>query len=323
MPVVCVHMPAYRHAAFLAQAIDSVLAQKTDFDVHILIGEDGSDDATPDICRDYERRYPDIVKVIYRDRAKKNDHADSLPGRYNVIDLYEKAQGEFIALLEGDDYWIDEHKLQAQVDHLRAHPEQVFCFTNAYNEYPGGKRVDYVRDWLGGRTPAAVMSQKDIVPMNFIPTAGVMYRKDKLTTYPKAFHTVAALDWVLYITLAEKGPFGYMDRISAVRRVHEGGVISMKDPLVKIDRNLHLLDEIDTMTGHRYTDIILERRAQLDRTAIQHAVDTKAPERGAKYLRDLLADPRLRKATSTRELLRSSMLVHTPALARIIHRFRS
>ncbi len=316
-------MPAYRHAAFIAQAIDSVLAQKIDFDVRILIGEDGSDDATPDICRDYERRYPDIVSVIYRDRSKKSDYADSLPGRYNVIDLYDKAQGEFIALLEGDDYWIDEHKLQVQVDHLRAHPEQSFCFTNAYNEYAGSKRVDYVRDWLGGKTPAATLTQRDIVPMNFIPTAGVIYRKDRLTTYPKAFHTVAALDWVLYITLAERGPFGFIDRISAVRRVHEGGVISMKDPLVKIDRNLHLLEEIDAMTAHKYSDIILDRRAQLDRTAIQHAVDSGTPEKGAKYLRDLIGHPQLRRSATTRELLRSSMLVHTPVLAKLIHRMRS
>ncbi len=323
MPVVCVHMPAYRHAAFIAQAIDSVLAQKTDFDVHILIGEDGSDDSTPDICREYERLYPDRIRVIYRDRSKKTDYADSLPGRQNVIDLYKQATGEFVALLEGDDYWIDTNKLQAQVDHLRAHPEQSFCFTNAYNLYPSGKREDYVRGWLGGKLPEAEMQQRDIVAKNFIPTAGVMYRRDRLTRYPPIFQTVAALDQVLYITLAEQGGFGFLDRMSAVRRIHEGGVVSMKGLLVKIDRSLHQLQEIDVMTEGRYAELLLDRRAELNRMAIQHAVDSGEPEKGAKYLKELVKHPGLRERTSTRELLRSGILVHTPALARIVHRYRS
>ncbi len=323
MPLVRVLMPAYRHGAFIAQAIESVLAQKTSFDIDILIGDDGSDDATPDICRDYERRYPGLVHAILRDRSKKNDYADSLPGRRNLIDLYQRSTGEFIALLEGDDYWIDAHKLQAQVDHLNAHPEQSFCFTEAYNEYPDGKRVEYTRSWLGEKAIGPTFDLKDIVPMNFVATASVVYRRHLLQEIPPAFERVAALDWILYVVLAGQGPFGFLDRVSAVRRVHPGGVISMKDLLTTIDHNLDLLTTIDGITMQRFTPSILSRKAELHRMAIQHAVDTGVPEKGAKHLRALLTHPVLRKSAGTKQLLRSGILVHTPALARFIHRFRN
>jgi Glycosyl transferase family 2 len=315
-------MPTYRHAPFLAQAIDSVLAQRTtDVNIILLISDDGSDDGTQDIIRDYQQRHPDRIRARFVDPAtKRTDSTDSLPGRETLIAHYRWASAEYIGLLEGDDYWIDADKVQLQVDHLRARPTHSFCFTNAYNEYDGHRREDYVRGWLKGAVPAGALTQKDIVAANFVPTAGVIYRRSCFLEIPEPFHSVAALDWILYIALAEKGEFSYIDRHSAVRRVHEGGVISMKPPLVKIDRNLHLLSAIDRMTQGRHARSLDERRVHLLRTAIQHAVDSGTPLEGKPYLAHLTADPRLRQQVPTKEILRSTILLRAPWLGRLIHR---
>lgn len=316
-------MPTYRHAAFVEQAIDSVLSQRLrDVGVTLLISDDGSDDGTQDILKRYASRYPDRIRLRLRDPATKDDMGDELPGRNTLIAHYRWASAEFIGLLEGDDHYIDNDKLQVQVDHLRAHPDLSFCATNAYNEYPGPRREDYVRGWLG-TWPAGTLTQRDIVARNFIPTAGVVYRRDRFPEIPNAFHTVAALDWILYIALTEHGGFQMLDRMSAVRRVHAGGVISMKDPLVKIDRNLHLLGEIDRMTHEHHRDLTDARRAELCRDAIRTAVDRGSPEQGEKYLRLLTRTGSLRRITGRRERLRATLLVRYPLAARLLYRVLS
>ena len=313
-------MPTYRHAAFVEQAIDSVLSQRLrDVAVTLLISDDGSDDGTQEILQRYADRYPERIKLRLRDPSTKDDMADELPGRQTLISHYRWATAEYIGLLEGDDYFIDDDKLQVQVDHLRAHPALSFCSTNAYNEYPGPRREDYIRGWLG-KWPGGTLMQRDIVTRNFLPTAGVVYRSDRFPAIPAAFHIVAALDWILYIALTEGGGFEVLDRFSAVRRVHAGGVISMKDPLVKIDRNLTLLTEIDRMTGVRHTDLIDPRRADLCRQAIQLAVDKGEPAQGAKYLQLLTGPGTLRAQTSARERLRATLLVGYPRIARLLNR---
>lgn len=316
-------MPTYRHAAFVEQAIESVLCQRLrDVEVVLLISDDGSDDDTPTILQRYAQRYPDRIRLRLRDPATKNDQHEDLPGRQTLINHYRWATAEFIGLLEGDDYFIDADKLQIQVDHLRANPELSFCSTNAYNEYEGNRRVDYVRGWLGGAFPQGTLTQSDIVAKNFVPTAGVVYRLDRFKEIPAPFHTVAALDWILYIALTDHGGFQLLDRFSAVRRVHAGGVISMKDLLVKIDRSLHQLTEVDGMTSGRYRTTTDQRRIELCRMAIQHAVDTKEPERGSPYLALLKESRSLRAGTTLRERFRAELLVNYPKFARLIHSWK-
>jgi glycosyltransferase involved in cell wall biosynthesis len=314
-------MPTYRHAAFVEQAMDSVLGQRTrDVQVRLLISDDGSDDDTPVILQRYAQRYPQQISLRLRNAATKKDQQDTLPGRDSLIAHYRWATAEYIGLLEGDDYYIDPDKLQDQVDHLRANPHLSFNATNAYNEYEDDRREDYVRGFLGGNFPEKELAQSDIVSANFVPTAGVVFRLDRFPAIPRPFHTVAALDWILYIALTDHGGFQLLNRYSAVRRVHAGGVISMKDPLLKCDRNLHLLQEINSMTAGRYGHLIAQRRIELCRLALQRAVDIGQPKRGAPYLRALHAEPSWRQQAGLRERMRSYVLVHHPSLARVLHR---
>lgn len=115
----------YNHAAYIAECIESVICQKTAFSFEVLIGEDGSNDGTAAICDVYAAQYPDLVKVFHRNRKDViyvNGHAT---GRYNFAETMKSARGEFLALLDGDDYWCDEQKLQKQVEQLRQNPDCV------------------------------------------------------------------------------------------------------------------------------------------------------------------------------------------------------
>lgn len=107
----------YGHEAFIRHALDSILMQKVDFKYEVIVGEDCSPDETRKILKCYESEYPNFFKMIYRD--------SNLGGRLNAYDLYLRSKGKYIAVLEGDDFWIDENKLQKQIDFLENNSEYI------------------------------------------------------------------------------------------------------------------------------------------------------------------------------------------------------
>ena len=126
----------YFHEAYIAQCLDSILAQETDLRYEILVGDDASQDKTPEIIRDYAERYPDKIRPFLRTKnigASRND-----------IDLMGKARGKYIAPLEGDDYWVSRHKLQRQWEFLEQHPEYIGCCGRCLMVDENGQ-ADYTR----------------------------------------------------------------------------------------------------------------------------------------------------------------------------------
>ena len=118
-PVVSVIMVTYNHEPYIREAIESVLMQKTDFEVELIIGEDCSQDRTREICFDYQRRYPEKIRVLWSD-----ENVYKISGHERRC-IY-KARGDYLAFCEGDDYWTDPLKLQKQVDLIRA-KNAVMC----------------------------------------------------------------------------------------------------------------------------------------------------------------------------------------------------
>jgi glycosyltransferase involved in cell wall biosynthesis len=117
MPKVSVICNTYNHEAYISQCLDGFLAQQTDFDVEFLIHDDASTDQTPSIIKDYARRYPGKFNILLQ---TENQFSMGL----SIIDLnMARANGEYIAVCDGDDYWCDPLKLQRQVDYMDTHPD--------------------------------------------------------------------------------------------------------------------------------------------------------------------------------------------------------
>ena len=118
-PLVSVRILTYNHERWIAQAIESVLMQECDFAFELVIGEDCSTDNTRAICLDYQARYPHLIRVL---------HSDANVGvEKNSLRANARLRGEYVCAFEGDDYWIDERKLQKQVDLMRKHPDATLC----------------------------------------------------------------------------------------------------------------------------------------------------------------------------------------------------
>ena len=134
MPLVSVCMTTYNHEAYLAQAIESVLAQQTSFGVELVLGEDCSTDRTPEICRDYAEKYPDRIRLV--------TSPENVGWRRNYRRTFEACRGKYVAYLDGDDWWSDPLKLQKQADLMEADPECGMCYTRASNYWQATDRTE-------------------------------------------------------------------------------------------------------------------------------------------------------------------------------------
>lgn len=207
---------SYFHESYIAQALDSVLAQETTLKYEILVGDDASQDRTPEIIREYAVRYPDIIFPTLR---KENVGAN-----HNGADLLERARGKYIAVLEGDDFWLDPHKLQKQWEFLESHPEYSACCGKCLVVDESG-RPDYTQ------TPHFVWNKKvftldDLVESWNVPgQAGTMMYRRVTDVDPALNHIHRNVgDKTSVLVLLSKGPIYCSNEVlSAYRRVDKSG----------------------------------------------------------------------------------------------------
>ena len=213
-PLVSVQCLVYNHEPYLRKCLDGLVMQKTHFPFEIIVHDDVSTDHSVDIIKEYESKYPDIVKPIYE---KENQYSK---GDGRIIQIMNVAcKGKYIALCEGDDYWTDPLKLQKQVDFLESHPEysMVCCRTELYSERRK-KIIGEVRTRIGNGSlsPKLVILKGGL----YIATVSVIYKKDlRSNDYPSYCIKCHVGDYPLQIMGAMKGGIYYFDEPMAVYRV--------------------------------------------------------------------------------------------------------
>jgi len=118
-------MITYNQEKFVAQAIKSVMMQKTNFDFELIIGDDKSTDATTNIINDFVKRYPKKIKLLPSE--------NNIGPIKNFLKTLQSCRGQYIAILEGDDYWLSKNKIQNQVDFLDLRPDFMICQKTIFN----------------------------------------------------------------------------------------------------------------------------------------------------------------------------------------------
>ena len=259
---VSVAMITYNHEPFIAQAIESVLMQQTDFAFELVIGEDCSTDATRNLVRSYAAKYPNKINALLHSKNLGPAHS---PGKNNFVSVLKSCRGKYIALLEGDDYWTDPHKLQKQVNFLDRESDFAVCFHNAKIIYENNAQEP--QNYCPA-THKKEFSLEDLLGENFIPTCSVVYRNGLIEKFPEWFYKTVMADWPLHILNAQMGRIGYIENTMGVYRIHSGGIWSGENEMQKFRHTLALYKVFQTHLSIQYQPIIRKQIIRLwDATA--------------------------------------------------------
>lgn len=219
LPLVQTRTMTYMHEEFIRDCIEGLLIQKTTFPVQILIHDDASTDNTAKIVREYEKKYPRLIKAYYQ-KENTYRHPQKREMRKEFRDWFI---GKYIAVCEGDDYWTDPEKIQKQVSYLEENEEYVMTYHGS---------VDLIDGKLTGDT-------------NYMPrTPTRLYRNIKLN-YPEILTTALNGDTILRLLLEEHGKFALLKDIKpSVRRVHSRGVYRSLSELDKLNAGIDTADKL-------------------------------------------------------------------------------
>lgn len=243
---VSVLVMTYNHAKFIRQALESVLMQQVNFDYEILISEDCSTDGTREIVKEYYERFPEKIHLLL---SENNLHSNAV-----VVRGINAARGDYIALLDGDDYWTNPDKLQKQVDFLDTYHDCSLCFHNAQVVYEDNSQEPW--NW----TPAnqkQFSTLEDIWLGNFIATCSTMFRRGLFGKVPDWYDSFFPItDWPLHILNAEHGNIGYINEVMGGYRYHSGGLYSPFSQFQKLEKTLSFYHKINADLNYKHDKIV-------------------------------------------------------------------
>jgi len=214
-PVVSVHMMTYNHEPYIRQAIEGVMMQKTDFEFELVIGEDCSQDKTREICFEYQKKYPDKIRVLWW-----HENVSKLGGNWRRV--LARCRGDYIAFCEGDDYWIDPLKLQKQVDYIR-NTTSVMCVANSEWHHPDGQIEKRVY-----RTERGFLSLDDFLHHYFHTTTYLIKRNVYLDCQKRYREIIVWYDCTLSTCMATMGRVCFLPDIVSVYRWTGTGISGCK-----------------------------------------------------------------------------------------------
>ena len=222
-PLLSVVVLTFQQTSFIEQALASVIGQVTDFPFEIIICDDHSKDGSFDKIKRFWEENPEKVRIL---SSTSNLGIYTGNGRLNLVRGFSACRGKYIALLEGDDFWKGEEKLQQQVDLLERDSSLSAVIHRAEIVDESGSLIDHVpREEVEELTRFNV-NDTLLHSISFAHTASAVFRKPNSDLIPEWALSAYAADRVIYTCLAAKGDIGYLNKIFSVYRKHPEGISS-------------------------------------------------------------------------------------------------
>jgi len=245
---VSVAMITYKHEKYLAQAIEGVLSQIANFSIELIVADDNSPDTTASIVQHYIDTHPNGSWIRYY-RHKKN-----IGMMQNAQFVTNQCTGTFIAICEGDDYWIDNNKLQTQVDFLQRNKEYSICF-HSVSEIDEQNNIIQTTNANQPDTSTIL----ELAKGNFIHSLSVVYRKQS-QTLPPFFYGLDIGDYPTHLWYAQFGKIKFISNVMGVYRIHHQGIWSGAS---RVKKDFMYCSTILTLIGHFDNEINKNLSAQV------------------------------------------------------------
>ena len=219
--LVSVRLMVYNHEAYIREAIEGILKQKTTFPIEVVVGDDFSTDNSLAIISEYENTPHIHFKILERKVGEDYWQNRQKIGRlHNFYNILENCSGKYIALLDGDDHWTDPYKLQKQVDFLEKNSDFSICFHNL-------EILNQIDKKTSSITNSNEKEVSDILDLakkgNFMFTASVLFKKPK-NGFPNWLEELPIGDYPLHLYNAQFGKIKFLDEVMGVYRIHADGI---------------------------------------------------------------------------------------------------
>lgn len=249
----------YNHEKYIRDCLEGALSQQVNGDYEIVISEDRSTDNTRQIVEEYQRKYPDKIKLFL------NEKNLGLIG--NWVKSMQRCQGEYLAICEGDDYWTDPYKLQKQIDFLDSNPD--YCITS--------HNADVIKDGAFIRK-YCVDSHPQIMDLEYLlefgsggPTCSLVFRGKVIEALPAWFSQMHSCDWTIQAMCASFGKMKYFPETMGVWRKHGTGAafnaklearsLKISDTGLPAKYSLEINNAINKHFDYKYDDLIKKQNA--------------------------------------------------------------
>jgi glycosyltransferase involved in cell wall biosynthesis len=254
-PDISVVLVTHNHSRFVRDAMADIDAQSTTHSLEVIVADDASTDGTRELLAPWVESSPHAVSLLPSE--------DRLGITANYERAFKACKGRFVAVLEGDDRWIDASKLDVLVAELEAHPAVAFAFNRSVIWYEEqGKAL--VQPPVGFEDPAPRFDLSQLAHANFIGTfSACMYRRELLDELDPRIFSTTAYDWLVNLCMAAHGPIALVPRVMTAYRVHGEGAWSGLDPHEQLERLAALLTEYDELLDHRVTQELAHHRRAL------------------------------------------------------------
>ena len=279
-PFVSVCVITYNQAGLIKKTLDSILAQKTDFEYELIIANDCSPDNTDAIVQEYIHAHP-VGKRIKYFKQEKN-----LGVTPNFIFALQQCAGKYVALCEGDDYWIDPLKLQKQADFMESHPDFSMCFADV-------EVLDEIGTAMPDKYPrhdSDVYTFEDIIlsPRCIMPTATLLFRNILPQPPPSFLYSALSGDIATQLLLTDKGKAKHFPEKMAAWRNHSGGITKTQHHIDNGDAALRrLFIDINKYFNYKYDRVISRRLLEMSKVSLIYGSrNCKGIEKAKHYLRN-------------------------------------
>jgi glycosyltransferase involved in cell wall biosynthesis len=243
-PKVSILVLTYNHEMYIEEALQSVLRQQTSIPYEIVVAEDCSTDRTLEKVQAVARRNPGLFRIFHRE--------ENMGISRNFSDAYAQCLGEYIAILEGDDFWHHAHRLQRHVDILDNDNKCSFVFSDVRVMFENGQ----VKEGLYPSYVKSKLRLRDFLADNFINCSSLTFRHRLIPTFPKWFLSLQFYDWPLHILHLQHGHALYLREILSTYRIHSSSAWGGCDQHRRLRGMIEIFNCIDEHFGHRYESIL-------------------------------------------------------------------
>ncbi|GMA60050.1 glycosyltransferase [Alicyclobacillus fastidiosus] len=256
---VSVLVTTYNQQEYIAEALNSVLMQEHGYPYEVIIADDCSTDNTAHIIREFQTRYPEVMRVL--------PTSTNVGITQNYKRGFKACTGDYVAVLEGDDYWTSRDRIRTMVEFL---DRNIGCVL-AFNRYTVSNMYQsYIQPWPINDA-FQILTVSDLIRSNFIGNFSTcIYRNDVIKSLDDSLYNMKVYDWMFNIAVSQHGFIGYIPQVMSVYRQHPAGTWTRKSEIDKIRETIHCIDEYNKYLNYIYNYEFTDHRNRLISQARQY-----------------------------------------------------